>query len=591
MLLAVVHVRGRDAARAILKRAGDLAGEPSAETSLKDAVIAGWRSTAELTLTDDCAVEGFVAGPERPYDGDFDGWLGRTNGDFALIAAQDGALIAASGPAGGHRPLFVAVQDEWSVVSTRLRAVVSLLPTQPKLDFDYMTASLLAVEYPIASTATPYQGVMHLPLGEVWSLRAGREEERRSIRHLPLPDVTQADERGFARMLRKAIESSVERSTYRAAKVGVMLSGGVDSSSILVTLEHLRRSGRVDAQVEAYSWDFETLDPGDDRPFRRAVEQKMGRASHPVAPEHAGRFVRRALVLDAAPCTDAPCALWLALDAAASARGDQRIVTGIGGDNVLEGDAQLLGDLGRRGSPIRAVRKALALRGTYGNMSSLRRLHEFVLRPVARALAPEPLKSAFRAVKRKRRLDWMGPRFRSWIDKRNASPLAPRLTLESSPAERYAALARMPFLSDQTIIRSQQEDVMRCRRVDPLFDDEILRVVAALPPLALMAGDRLRGLMRQSVSDLLPKEVSLRTNKAYMDPALATMVEAAGGFMAFQDLACVTRLADLGLAEPKLFRAHFDRLARQPVTTPWWSVWPALAAEEFLRQYDEGWTP
>jgi hypothetical protein len=88
----------------------------------------------------------------------------------------------------------------------------------------------------------------------------------------------------------------------------------------------------------------------------------------------------------------------------------------------------------------------------------------------------------------------------------------------------------------------------------------------------------------------LPEEVRTRGGKAYMEPASAGMVASAGGFAAFEGLARMDRLADLGLVDPKRFRKHFERLAHQPMGPHWWSVWPALAVEEFLRQRDEGWS-
>lgn len=168
--------------------------------------------------------------------------------------------------------------------------------------------------------------------------------------------------------------------------------------------------------------------------------------------------------------------------------------------------------------------------------------------------------------------------------------MAPRISLDWTPTERYEALVRMPFLALTSLIRSQQEEVTRCRRLDPLFDDDLLRFVATLPPLKLLAGGFLRGLLRSAMAGQLPEEVRTRPWKAYTEPAIAGMVAAAGGFRAFADLARMERLGDLGIVDPTRFRRHFNRLAAEPVGPFWWSVWPALAVEEFLRQYDEGWS-
>src|SRR5258708_33345152 len=111
----------------------------------------------------------------------------------------------------------------------------------------------------------------------------------------------------------------------------------------------------------------------------------------------------------------------------------------------------------------------------------------------------------------------------------------------------------MPFLSAIALLRAQQEEATQCRRANPLFDDEVLRLVATLSPLALFAGEYRRGLLRWSMADVLPEPVKARVNKAYMEPAIARMVRAAGGFEPLRDLARVRRLADLGLVEPSRF--------------------------------------
>jgi asparagine synthase (glutamine-hydrolysing) len=458
------------------------------------------------------------------------------------------------------------------------------LPTAPRIDVDFLAASLLA-DSPIEKTATPYVGVFRVPIGEAWRLRLGAPPERRSIRGAP-PREERRDSLEWPTLLRETIANCVQRGARGARRIGVMFSGGLDSSSVLLTLESLRSRGQIDASVDAYSWEFDTPDPNDDRPYRRCIEEAIGRRSYPVHPDEAGEFVRRALVLDAAPCIDTPCMLWFAVDASASRDGIERMMTGIGGDNVLDCDPRLLASVARRGRWAASLSTALSMQGV-GAASWWRKPYHFVLRPQLRGLAPRWLDRMLGRRAHRRRFPGMGARLARWVDQKLGTP-APEITLNSTPEERYEALASLPFLSQMTLIRSQQEDLTLCRRVDPLFDDELLRFVATLPPLALFAGGFTRGLLRQAMTNVLPERVRLRPWKAYMEPAIATAVSAAGGFAAFEDLADATHLADLGLIEPRLFRSQFARLARDPGQPLWWSVWPVLAVEEFLRQHDRG---
>jgi asparagine synthase (glutamine-hydrolysing) len=586
MLAAVVHARGVDAARDLLGRAIEAVGRPSEVVSSFEAAIAGWRTGAPMTLDATLALEGITepAGTGHLLSA-FPGNIEKTRGDFAAIVPTRGGLVLGSGPGGGHRPIFAIEGKEWCAASTHLHVLLRLLASKPPLDMDYVASSTLA-DYPLDRTATPYRTIRQVPLGEAWRLRPGMATERRPILRDPPAEELRGDERELAGLLRDAIFRAVSGAAKGATRLGVMLSGGLDSSSVVLTLDALAKTGRLSAPFEAYSWEFDTPDENDDRPYRRAVERRLGRPAHRISPAAAGAFVRRAMVLDAAPCVDTPCPLWFALFEAARAQGVDRIVTGLGGDNVLDGHPRLFGELARRGQWARALAGAIGLKGL-DSTSPWVKVRAFVLRPLARAWMPSALQLRRRGYMRRRMFRWMGPAFTRWTEQ-HAAVTANLPTLEWSPRERYEALARMPFLADMARIRSQHEAASALRRTEPLFDDDLLRFVATLPPLSLLSGGFLRGLMRAAMAGVLPDEVRLRPWKAYMDPGLVEMVGSAGGFGALADLTRVSRLADLGLVEPKRFSAAFDALARQPLHVSWWSVWPALIVEEFLRQYDEG---
>ena len=96
----------------------------------------------------------------------------------------------------------------------------------------------------------------------------------------------------------------------------------------------------------------------------------------------------------------------------------------------------------------------------------------------------------------------MQPRLVRWSESNAAPADGPRTNLlDTSPSDRYEALARMPFLGELLTMRAQAEEVTHCRRRDPLFDDRVLRYVAALPPDALMAGGYARGLLREAMAE------------------------------------------------------------------------------------------
>jgi asparagine synthase (glutamine-hydrolysing) len=146
----------------------------------------------------------------------------------------------------------------------------------------------------------------------------------------------------------------------------------------------------------------------------------------------------------------------------------------------------------------------------------------------------------------------------------------------------------MPLFESLVIMRGQFERVGGHLQREPFLDDDFLRFVATVPPLALMHGDYRRGLLREAMRGLLPDDLRLRETKAYFEPALSQMIGLAGGFSALEDLADVHMLADFGLIEPRSFRRHFEEVRRRPLEVGWRRMWSILATEAFLRQYDRG---
>jgi asparagine synthase (glutamine-hydrolysing) len=268
------------------------------------------------------------------------------------------------------------------------------------------------------------------------------------------------------------------------------------------------------------------------------------------------------------------------------------LVTGIGGDNVLDGHPRLFSELARQGHPARAAMHAVRLKGME-QVGARSRLWYFVVRPLLRGLVPVP--SAVSARRRLRsHLDhypWAGPRLRRYLRRVAEAPAAPTLRLDSPPEERFEQLARLPYIHQMCVGRVQDDALLGCSRRDPFMDEEFLRVVARVPPLDLMRGDFLRGLLRAAMSGVLPEGLRTRRTKAPIGPVFQQMADAAGGLASvpgLRALADVSHLADLGIAEPRAFRAAFDHLSRHPGEATWFHVWPALAAEAWLRLGDQG---
>ena len=264
------------------------------------------------------------------------------------------------------------------------------------------------------------------------------------------------------------------------------------------------------------------------------------------------------------------------------------LLNGAGGDDVMDGEPNLFSELAASGHPLNALTRAIRLRGPHMGGPAWR-VRQYIMRPLIRAATPRGIRRGRYRRALLARYPWAGPRLRRYLDGIASAPSRPTLGLAATPAARFEALARSSFLFQSCLGRAQDEALSGCTRRDPFFDESFMRTVARLPPLALMHGDFRRGLLREAMRGLVPDEVRLRETKAFMEPGLGQMVNAAGGFRVLDGLAEVSRLADLGIAEPRAFRRALDALARDPDHGPWVMIWPALAAEAFLRGAGASW--
>jgi asparagine synthetase B (glutamine-hydrolysing) len=513
-------------------------------------------------------------------------------GDFALVGLDAEGLVLAAGGAGGYRPIFVTAAPDQIVAATSLELLLKLLPERPALDLDQLAsqaATPMLFRYaPEDAAATLMRQVSCVPMYEAW--RVGRNGE--VLRRSTWRDLTNEDGAGspadLPRVLRHALRSALLRALSGHSRVGVMVSGGLDSSALMSMALDVARRGDSAAHVDAFTWEYATY-YGDDRPYLRSLARHLRVKPEVTLPRDAGPLIEKAMVQDSRPFHGTGGALLAALATGVRKRGATLLISGVGGDDVVDGDPYLFADVARTGRPVSAALAALRLRGACMGGAGWRLSH-YVLRPLARTLLPMR-----RSVRVRRsgeafrlRYPWAGPRLRRHLDRYQQAGFAPRPGLDWTAAQRFEAIARSPYMAQFCRGRVQEEAIAGTTRRDPFFDEEFLRTVATIPPLELLRGHYRRGLLREAMKELLPADVRQRTTKALMEPALAQMVASAGGFAALASLAEARLAGDAGIVEPRAFRRTFDELARNPDRGRWIDVWPVLAVEAFLRDWHQG---
>jgi asparagine synthase (glutamine-hydrolysing) len=496
----------------------------------------------------------------------------------ALRSARPGAFVAASsegleierGPYGG-RPLYYAYDADGASVSSSLAGLLEALPERPALNVDRLGA-LGVTRIGPDPRATAYRGVFRVLPCEV--IRFGADGTTRSSFRLPRAPVPLCgDVFEHARVLVEMLDAILARELRPFSAVAVQTGGGLDSAGVFALVSRLaKRAGSP--RYTALAMDF--AGPGDDRPHLRTLLEQTGADALRVSPGEVGPLPLCFFAQDAWPYTWPTCPVGEVLDRRARAWGADAMVTGFGGDFVLDGDLGGFADRARSGD-VGAILDAGGLQVPWPS-SALDQVFRFVAKPLARPFAPASW-VAYRHARARaasQTLRWAGPRLRPLLEE----PLNER----AGGDDWLTAFATSYAMMEGADGVGQTEAAWGTPYVTPYLDPRFIELVASLPPAHLFAGGRMRGLFRVAMEGLLPDSLRLRPDKASFEPMLDQMFAAAGGMDRFRALLQMEATADLGLVEPSRFREMFTRVVdRVPTARGWLEVWPMLAVEAFVQ--------
>jgi asparagine synthetase B (glutamine-hydrolysing) len=497
---------------------------------------------------------------------------GRLGGQYAVIAGRsNGLLLGCGAPVG--RCLYFARLPGGVAACSRLEPLVACLGSVAP-DRGALAASLLA-RSPADPTATAFREIRRVEAGQAVVIDSKGLVETAPARIDVQLRRGSPDE--LADELRGAIQRAVRRAIGSTPHVAVLVSGGLDSSSVLACAVAATR-GAARAEVDAINWSFGG--PGDDRPYVRELCDSLGILPIRISSAQAAPRILDVMTADAAPHIWPSGAPILVAHECARARGADVVLTGMGGDQIFGGDPRVLAR--RPGS--RDWYKAMFPRGQGERSRSLLRLVRSARHLVAPGIASAfpMLNRAWRKQWVNRRWPWAGPRLRK---------IMLEMFVQSPPNREWSTVTSEPRLrrlvaTDFALFASncrQIEALGGVTQVDPLLDDEVVDLTSSFAQHTLLFDGRQRGLFRHAMRQMLPDRLRLRRDKATFEPALAEMVRA-GDVGALRDLASMRMLGDLGLVYPPKYRQHFEAvMAAGGESREWMAVWPALAVEAFVR--------
>ena len=511
--------------------------------------------------------------------------LRSARGPFVLVAGDRERCLLARDHL-GIRPLFFRRDGTLVYAASEVINLLALLPRRPEPDLDAL--AMFLARRPDPRGATLYTGVRAVPPGHALVLERGGVRLERYWRPQPRAGIGHVNADEAAALLRDALMAAVERHGATAPGSGVLLSGGLDSSTVLACAASRERDRG--GPPPAISGVFPGRPELDEQTASRAVAERWNAEWTPV-PVTGGPVVPDALAYLERwelPLEHPTVVFFRPVREAAARRGVRVLLDGEGGDELFGCEPLLLADHLLHADPVRALRLARALPGTGGDLD-VRKVRAIVRQAVLPGLLPPRVMDGLRRLRGHRA---GGP---AWLDDRaRAAVLAgDRAALGWWRAGRPRWRAHLSWvLSDGRAAMAVHDHMRRTAHplgltdAHPLLDVELAETVLGLPPELSFDPIRNRPLLRRAMAGLLPEAVRLRRDKVYFNPLLLEAMT--GPDRAAIDSTLGQGRLELGvLADAGLVRSLWrDGPARHPHGRWVWSqeMWRAFAAETWLRR-------
>jgi asparagine synthase (glutamine-hydrolysing) len=275
----------------------------------------------------------------RAYLEHGEGCLERLNGifAFAIYDPRESTLLLARDQF-GVKPLYVAEVEEGLIFASELKAL--LQAPQVARDLDPVAIARYVTFLWNPGTSTPLRSVRRLAPGHLLRVNArGRVETRCYFRPTYAPAATPRSEADLVEEFDARLRTAVERQMVADVPVGAFLSGGLDSSAIVIHATRMAGPNGLDCFTIAPRGAGAALEGmQDDIKYARIVAKQTGVRLHEVdvGPEIIERLPQAIFHLDE-PQADPAAINVLCIAELARRNGLKVLLSGAGGDDLLSG--------------------------------------------------------------------------------------------------------------------------------------------------------------------------------------------------------------------------------------------------------------
>lgn len=427
---------------------------------------------------------------------------------FSLWDGRRQRLVAARDPF-GVRPFFYYRNREVLFFSSDTKQLIELgvdPRPDPLIVSEFLFGRFEAVE------RTFLEGVRRLRPGHFLVATADSVREERYW--LPAPEglpVRRSGEEAFE-ALRECLLESVRRRLSMAPEIGIQLSGGMDSSSIVALAGRLRHSQGSSAgtPLKVLSATFGKMDC-DESPYIEAVvrsQEVSAESFHPGFVLHLEDLARDAELIGS-PFIDPHRGIFEGCAARLGSQGGSILLTGLGGDELFH-EEFFLRDLVRRGRLPRMLLESLRLsRYSHNSWPTL----AFDALKVG---VPGKWKEALwkrRRFRQRRRNSWASPALLELFYQSPAADRPPDLGFSSQTHQatyEYLQYPQMSWALESLESRAAHRNLAVSH---PFLDKSVAEHVLALGFEERIPRGRWKWLLQRSLACDLPAEILNRRRK------------------------------------------------------------------------------
>lgn len=460
-------------------------------------------------------------------------------GDFAFVVwdSVERRLFCARDHM-GVRPFYYHCTEHFFAFASAIKGLLVLPEVPHKVNETALADHLVLLEEDKESTS--YQDIHRLPPAHTLSVDAwGRVRLNCYWQLDPERGVSFQSSGDCYEAVREALTRAVVRRMRSQHPSAVMLSGGLDSSSIAcLAARHLApKSERLTAVGSVLADDFSGAEQ-DERHYMQFVVDQASNidligVTAPGASPLTG--LDETLHIQDGPFRDAFHYMTTALFKAARERGARNLLSGFGGDHLVSNNARgYLAELARTGRWLKMAHEARA-RAHVSKHSQWQIIRGQIISP----FMPTFVDDAYRRFKRQPLRRWIDE-FAIHPDFVKTSGLADRLrqrNLYHGPSRdkstREGEYRNIVTGSNTRALEyfAHAGAAYGLQVHTPMFDKELVELCLAIPTHFKTGGGWGRLLLRRSMDDILPAEIQWRPDKLPFSPDFDRRITAARGEM------------------------------------------------------------